>query len=61
MAVTARYVPSSVQVYPNTEVIEEYGSLISLNKYGVVVANGDCNSKHNRTVSHNLKGKAFKA
>lgn len=56
---TARYVPSDVRVYPGSDYIEEYGSKISLDKYGVVVVSGSEPSSHNRVVSKNLRGKEF--
>ena len=59
LAVTARYVPSSVKVYPDTDTVEEYGSIMSLDKYGVVVVNGKNDFDHNRVVTENTRGKAF--
>jgi non-heme Fe2+,alpha-ketoglutarate-dependent halogenase len=57
----SRYVPSSVSVYPDTDAIEEYGSVISLDKYGVVVVSGANDSSHNRVVDENLRGQSFAA
>jgi len=54
-----RYLPSSVSVYPGSDYIEEYGSRISLDKYGVVIVSGDETSSHNRVVSKNLRGREF--
>ena len=50
-----RYVPTSVKIYPDSDSIEEYGSKVSLDKYGVVVVSGEDSFKHNRvcTVSNN--------
>ena len=56
---TARYVPSSVKIYPDCDEIEEYGSTFSLDKYGVVVTAGDNPSEHNRVVTKNLRGTPF--
>ncbi|QFT53930.1 chlorinating enzyme [Microbulbifer sp. THAF38] len=61
MAVTTRYVPSSVKIYPDSDYIDEYGSKISLNKYGVVVVAGENKEPSNRVVTHNLKGTPFTA
>jgi len=33
----ARYVPSRVKVYPDTDVVREFGGTVSLEKYGTVV------------------------
>lgn len=56
---TARYVPSSVQIYPGTDQVEEYGSTLSLDKYGVVVVAGADKSEHNKVASKNLLGNEF--
>lgn len=59
MAVTSRYVPSSVKVYPDCNEVEEYGSKISLDKYGVVVVNGSESATTNKVKTHNLRGLKF--
>lgn len=56
---TARYVPSSVDVYPGTDVVEEYGSLISLAKFGVVLVRGQNLNPRNRIVTQNNRGQLF--
>jgi non-haem Fe2+, alpha-ketoglutarate-dependent halogenase len=56
---TARYVPATVQVYPDTDTIEEYGSRLSLSKYGVVLVSGEDRLKMNRTVTASLRGFEF--
>jgi len=56
---TARYVPATVQVYPDTDIIEEYGSRLSLSKYGVVLVSGEDRLKMNRTVTASLRGFEF--
>ena len=56
---TARYVPSSVEVYPGTDVVEEYGSLISLAKFGVVLVRGQNLNPRNRIVTQNNRGQLF--
>lgn len=55
----SRYVPASVSVYPDVSSFEEYGSEISLDRFGVVVVSGDDPSEHNRVVRENLRGYAF--
>jgi non-heme Fe2+,alpha-ketoglutarate-dependent halogenase len=61
MAITARYVPSPVQIYPGVDTVEEYGSIMTLCNYGVVVVNGDNSYDHNRVVSENRRGRKFEA
>lgn len=56
---TARYVPTSVRVYPDTDTVDEYGTEISLDKYGVVLASGEDKYQHNRVVTENTRGKKF--
>lgn len=58
---TTRYVPSSVDVYPDCEVVEEYGSTISLDKFGVVLVRGQNLNPRNRIVTQNLHGRPFVA
>lgn len=55
-----RYVPTSVRVYPDTDVIDEFGSRISLDRYGVVVVAGADGYGHNRTVTRNARGYEFR-
>jgi non-heme Fe2+,alpha-ketoglutarate-dependent halogenase len=55
----ARYVPSSVHVYPDTEVVEEYGSSISLENFGVVNVKGEVQEKRNKVLANNLHGNEF--
>lgn len=56
---TARYVPAAVRVYPNTDVIEEYGSRLSLSKYGVVLVSGEDRLGLNRVLTRSARGVAF--
>jgi non-haem Fe2+, alpha-ketoglutarate-dependent halogenase len=57
---TARYVPATVKVYPGTDVIEEYGSRLSLEKYGVVLVSGEDRLKLNRTLTTSMRGFQFR-
>jgi non-heme Fe2+,alpha-ketoglutarate-dependent halogenase len=57
----ARYVPSSVRVYPDTDVIEEYGGRVSLERYGSVVVRGRNEYPGNRIVTHTTRGGRFVA
>lgn len=59
MGYATRYVPSSVHVYPETNVVEEYGGSVSLEKYGSVVVCGMNNCPDNRIVTHTTRGKKF--
>ncbi|HEX7068256.1 MAG TPA: phytanoyl-CoA dioxygenase family protein [Candidatus Limnocylindria bacterium] len=60
MAFAARYVPTSVRIYPDTDVVTEYGGTISLAKYGAVLVCGRDEFGHNRIAERTLLGKAFK-
>jgi non-haem Fe2+, alpha-ketoglutarate-dependent halogenase len=55
----ARYVPVTVQVYPGTDVIEEYGSRLSLDNYGVVLVSGDDKLNTNRILTESRRGYSF--
>lgn len=55
MAFAARYVPTSVSVYPDTQHIEEYGSRISLERYGTVLVSGVDRYGQNRILEKNLR------
>ncbi len=55
----ARYVPTSVRIYPDTEMIEEYGGRISLERYGAVLVSGRNGFTHNRIATHTTRGHAF--
>jgi len=56
----ARYVPSRVKVYPDTDVVREFGGTVSLEKYGTVVVSGKSVVPSNRVRTENLRGEAFK-
>ncbi|HYX12949.1 MAG TPA: chlorinating enzyme [Nostoc sp.] len=55
----ARYVPTCVRIYPDTDVVEEYGGTISLDKYGAVLVSGENEFNHNRIVKQTTRGKTF--
>ncbi|MCK8688192.1 chlorinating enzyme, partial [Pseudomonas umsongensis] len=59
MGYATRYVPSSVHVYHDTNMVEEYGGSVSLEKYGIVVVRGMNNCPNNRIVTHTTRGKKF--
>ena len=56
---TARYVPTSVKVYPDTDTVEEYGSVLSLDRYGVVLVAGEDRFGHNRRLLQSARGVPF--
>jgi non-heme Fe2+,alpha-ketoglutarate-dependent halogenase len=56
---TARYVPTGVRVYPDTDTIDEYGSTLSLEHYGCVLVSGKDDYKHNRMLIKNRRGLSF--
>ncbi len=61
MGFAARYVPTSVRVYPDTDRIEEYGGSISLERYGAVLVSGKNEHEHNRIATRTTGGHPFAA
>jgi non-haem Fe2+, alpha-ketoglutarate-dependent halogenase len=55
----SRYVPSSVRVYPDVDVVEEYGGRVSLDRYGAVVVRGNNEYPGNRIVTRTTLGDPF--
>ncbi|MFD7668385.1 chlorinating enzyme [Streptomyces sp. NPDC059788] len=60
MGFAARYVPASVQIYPGTDAIEEYGGRVSLDRYGAVLVHGENPYDHNRIATHTTRGRPFR-
>lgn len=56
---TARYVPTSVQVYPHQETLAEYGVEVSLDQWGCVLVSGADGFGHNRFVDRTVDGTPF--
>lgn len=56
---TARYVPACVKIYPDTTTVNEYGTVLDLEKYGVVLVSGQDAYKHNRIRTENERGYRF--
>jgi non-heme Fe2+,alpha-ketoglutarate-dependent halogenase len=54
-----RYVPTSVEVYPDTDDVDEYGGQVSLQKYGAVLVSGVDTHTHNRKVTATTRGHVF--
>ncbi|MFB4309620.1 chlorinating enzyme [Actinomadura sp. GTD37] len=59
MGFAARYVPTSVEIYPGTSVIEEYGGAVSLDRYGAVLVSGTDEYGHNRLAERTTRGVPF--
>lgn len=56
---TARYVPSCVKVYPGTTTVNEYGTILDLEKFGVVQVAGHDHYKYNRVRTDSERGYRF--
>ncbi|MEO6089931.1 MAG: chlorinating enzyme [Umezawaea sp.] len=54
-----RYVPTSVRVYPGTDVVEEYGGSVSLDKWGAVLVSGRNQYDYNRIAAATTLGHPF--
>ncbi len=54
-----RYVPTCVDIYPDTDDIDEYGGTISLRDYGAVLVSGEDTYTHNRKVTTTTRDHAF--
>jgi non-heme Fe2+,alpha-ketoglutarate-dependent halogenase len=55
----ARYVPTSVHVYPDTEEIVEYGGRVSLDRFGSVLVSGTNDYGYNTIATHTATGHPF--
>lgn len=56
----SRYLPNSVQVYPYSSKLQEFGGEVSLENFGCVQISGNDVFKHNKFVSETILGKPFK-
>lgn len=54
-----RYVPTSVDVYPDTDIIEEYGGSVSLARWGSVLVAGENDNPRNRMATETTLGHPF--
>lgn len=54
-----RYVPTCVQIYPDTEDVDEYGGEVSLAEYGAVLVAGADTYNHNRKVTETTRKHRF--
>jgi non-heme Fe2+,alpha-ketoglutarate-dependent halogenase len=59
MGFATRYAPSDVTIYPDTDVVEEYGGSIPLDKFGSVIVAGQSKNDSNKIISKNLRGTPF--
>jgi non-heme Fe2+,alpha-ketoglutarate-dependent halogenase len=59
MGFAARYVPTSVRIYPDTREIEEYGGRVSLEQYGAVLVAGKDEFGHNSIATQTTGGKVY--
>jgi len=48
---TARYVPTSVKIYPDIKELEEFGGKASLDKYRAVLVSGENEHTHNKVIT----------
>jgi non-heme Fe2+,alpha-ketoglutarate-dependent halogenase len=55
-----RFVPTCVRVYPDTDVVEEYGGSVSLERFGSVLVSGVNEYDHNRIATHTTTGHPFR-
>lgn len=55
----ARYVPTSVHVYPDTDEIVEYGGRVSLDRFGSVLVSGTNTYEYNRLATETTTGHPF--
>ena len=58
-AITSRYVPTSVKVYPGWTTFSEHGGNFDLEKYGCVLVSGADQYGHNKIRSADNLGEAF--
>jgi non-heme Fe2+,alpha-ketoglutarate-dependent halogenase len=59
MGFATRCVPPTVKVYPDTELVEEYGGAVPLDNWAAVLVSGDDESGINRLATANRRGCPF--
>lgn len=57
----ARYVPTTVKVYPDRTSLSEFGGTADLDQYGVVVVSGENHNPHNKVATAMTQGRPFPA
>jgi non-haem Fe2+, alpha-ketoglutarate-dependent halogenase len=55
----ARYLPTSVRVYPNSDALAEFGGTASLERFGNVLVAGTDEFDHNRFVDQTVNGHPY--
>jgi non-haem Fe2+, alpha-ketoglutarate-dependent halogenase len=55
----SRYVPTCVKIYPDTDVVEEYGGSVRLDKYGAVLVSGTDTYGYNPIATATTRGYPF--
>lgn len=55
-----RYLPTSVQVYPFSNTLQEFGGEASLDQFGCVLASGTDTFGHNRYIEETVNGTPFR-
>jgi non-heme Fe2+,alpha-ketoglutarate-dependent halogenase len=56
----ARYVPTYVRVYPDTDMVQEYGGQVTLDRYGAVLVAGVDEYQHNAMATATTRGHVFR-
>ncbi len=59
MGFAARFVPTQVRVYPDTDSVSEYGGGVTLDNYGTVLVSGSDEYGHNRVAKESRRGFPF--
>ncbi|MFW9930643.1 MAG: chlorinating enzyme, partial [Candidatus Thorarchaeota archaeon] len=59
-AISSRYVPTHVRVYPEMKMFSAHGGHFDLERYGVVLVSGEDTYKHNKIRDENNLGQIFK-
>jgi non-heme Fe2+,alpha-ketoglutarate-dependent halogenase len=59
LAITCRYVPTHVRVYPDWNSFRAHGGDFDLGDYGCVLVSGEDRFKHNRIRSESNHGEPF--
>lgn len=59
-AISSRYVPTHVRVYPNMKEFSAHGGKFNLERYGAVLVSGEDTYKHNKLRDENNLGQSFK-
>ncbi len=56
---SARYVPTSVRIYPYSDTLDEFGGKASLDNYRAVLVAGEDDFGHNPLATHDVDGEKF--